>query len=144
MSKVVQSEEWGRSLFAVICRLLLSGVDRDVGLRCHVVTRPPVSRGRWWTAGHAVDWPEVRGGIEAAATLSDGLLLDAPDERWCARSTRHRGRAVVPPVLPSFLFGLLLTVTSFRWTAFRWLDGLLLYMSSAGQPALPLAGWQSW
>jgi len=41
-----------------------------------------------------VDWPEVRGGIEAAVTSFDGLLLDAPNERWCARSTRHRGRAV--------------------------------------------------
>jgi len=38
------------------------------------------------TAGHGVDWPEVRGGITASATGSD--------ERWCARSTRHRSRAV--------------------------------------------------
>ena len=144
MSKVVQSEEWGRGLFAVYCCLLLSGDDCDVGLRCHVVTRPPVSRGRWWTAGHVVDSPEVRSGIEAAATGSDGLLLDAPDERWCARSTRHRGWAVVPPVSPSFLLGVLLTVTPYRWTASRWLDGLLLYMSPAVQSALPLAGWQSW
>ena len=89
-------------LFVVCCLVV---VDCNVGLRCHVVTRPPVSRGRWWTAGHRVDWPEVRGGIEAAATGSDGLLLDAPDEWWCAWSMRHRGRAVVPPVLPSFLPG---------------------------------------
>jgi len=61
-----------------------------------------------------VDWPEVRGGIEAAATGSEGLLLDAPDEQCYARSTRHRGRAVMPPVLPNFLFGVLLTVTPFR------------------------------
>jgi len=48
---------------------------------------------------------EDHGGIEAAATGSDGLLLDAPNERWYVRSTRHLGRAVVLPVLPSFLFG---------------------------------------
>ena len=38
-------------------------------------------------------------------TGSDGLLLDAPDEWWCAWSMKHRGRAAVPPVLPSFLLG---------------------------------------
>ena len=96
-------------LFVVCCWVV---VDCDLGLRCHVVTRPPVSRGRWWTAGHGVDWPEVCGGIEAATTGSDGVLLDAPDEWWCARSTKHRGRAVMTPVLPSFLLGVLLLLLS--------------------------------
>jgi len=44
-----------------------------------------------------VDWPEVRGGIEEAATGADmGLSAAAgcSDERWCARSTRLRGWAV--------------------------------------------------
>jgi len=58
------------------------------------------------------------GRIEAAATGSDGLLLDAPDERWCAKSTRYCGQAVVPSVLPSFLLGVLLTVTPYRMNCF--------------------------
>jgi len=40
------------------------------------------------------------------------VLLDAPDEWWCARSTKHRGRAVMTPVLPSFLLGVLLLLLS--------------------------------
>jgi len=43
-----------------------------------------------------------------AATGADGLLLDVPDEWWCARSTRLHGRAVGHQVFcldESFLIG---------------------------------------
>ena len=40
------------------------------------------------------------------------LLAVCPDELWCAWSMRHRGRAIVPPVLPSFLLSVLLLLLS--------------------------------
>jgi len=45
MLKIVQTEDLGRGLFAVICLCCLVVVDSDVGVHFHVVTRPPVSRG---------------------------------------------------------------------------------------------------
>ena len=41
------------------------------------------------------------------AVAGQRLLAVCPDERWCARSTRHHGRAVMSPVLPNFLLGVL-------------------------------------
>jgi len=70
MSCIVQ---YGLAWFAAYLpwfslHLLLSDDDCSVELGCPVVTRPPVSCERWCTAGYVVDWPEVHGGIEEAAT----------------------------------------------------------------------------
>jgi len=43
-------------------------------------------------------WLEIHGAVEVAAT---GAAAGCPDERWCARSTRLRGRAVWSSVLMS-------------------------------------------
>ena len=53
------------------------------------------------TTGNVVGWPEFRVGIEEAATGADGLLLDIPDERWCAgpRGIVPGQSGVVSPVL---------------------------------------------
>jgi len=45
------------------------------------------------------------------AVAGQQLLAICPDERWCARSTRHHGQAVVCPVLPNFLLGVLLLLS---------------------------------
>ena len=66
-------------------RLLLSDDDCGIELHCRVVTRPPVGRERWSTAGYVVDWLEVRSGIEEAATGAE----------CCCRMS---GWAVVCPV----------------------------------------------
>jgi len=95
-------------------RLLLSDVDCGVELRCYVVTMPLVGRERWWTTGYTVGWPEVRGGVEVAAT---GAATGCPDERWCAWSTRLRGRAVGSSELTS---AFLICAVSY---SFRWSDG---------------------
>jgi len=47
-----------------------------------------------------------------SAVAGRRLLAVCPDEWWCARSTKHRGWAVVPPVLPSFLPDVLLLLPS--------------------------------
>ena len=99
MSYVVQSDVvWVAAylLWFSLC-LLLGDDDCSVELGCHVVTRPPVGRKRWYTAGCAVDWPEVCSGIEEATTGADvGLSAAAGclDEPWCSRSTRLHVRVV--------------------------------------------------
>jgi len=116
MSKLYSLTSEVAAYVLLFCRWPLRGVDWGEELGCNVVCRLPVGRGRWWTVGHAVDWPEVRGGIEAVATGADGLLLDIPDERWCARSTRHRAQAVRRRVscLDIVFLYMLWTVSPFR------------------------------
>jgi len=71
---------------ATLSGLLSQWTTRWLGEVLAACERGQNCGGGRWTAGHGVDWSVVRGGIAAAAT---GF-----DERWCARSTRHRGRAV--------------------------------------------------
>jgi len=126
--------------FPLFYRLLLSDVDCGVERCCHVVTRPLVGRERWWTASYAVGWPEVRGGVEVAAT---GAAAGCWNERWCARSTRLRGRAVGSSVLMS---PFLMCVVGYSFPNKLHFAGQMasFIQVTAGQPALPLAGWQSW
>jgi len=140
MSKLYSLTSEVAAYLPLFYHLLLSDVDCGVELRCHVVTRPPVGRERWWTAGYVVGWPEVHSGVEEAAT---GAAAGCPDERWCARSTRLCGRAVGSSVLMS---PFLMCVVSYPFLNELPFAGQMASFTQviAGQPALPLAGWQSW
>ena len=85
-----------------------------------------------------VGWPEVRGGVETATGAAAGCL----DERWCARSTRLRGRAVGSSVL---MRPFLKCVVSYSFlNELRFPSQIASFVQvTAGQPALPLTGWQS-
>jgi len=120
--------------------LLLSDVNWGVELRCHVVTRPPVGCERWWTTGYTVGWPEVCGGVEEAAT---GAAAECPDERWCAWSTRLRGQAVGSSVLMSHFLTCVVSYSFLNELPFAGQMASFIQVI-AGQPAQPLAGWQSW
>ena len=120
-------------------RLLLCDIDCGVELSCHVVTRPSVGRERWWTAGYAVGWPEVHGGVETAT----GVTAGCQDERWCAQSTRLCGRAVVSSVLMSPFLMCVVGYSFLNELPFAGQMAAFIQVT-AGQPTLPLAGWQSW
>jgi hypothetical protein len=85
-----------------------------------------------------VGWPEVRGGVETATGASAGCL----DERWCARSTRLRGRAVRSSVLISLFLMCVVGYSFLNELPFAGQMASFIQVT-AGQPALPLAGWQS-
>ena len=98
--------------------------------------RPRAMMYRWlrgWLAG-------VRGGVQVAAT---GAVAGCRDERWCARSTRLRGRAVGSSTLMS---PLLMRVVSYSFLNELSFAGQMasFIQVTACQPVLPLAGWQSW
>jgi len=154
MSKLYSLTSEVAAYLQLLYRLLLSGVHCGVVLRCHVVTWPPVGRERWWTAGHAVAWPEIRGGVEDVAT---GAAAGCHDERWCARSTRLRVRAVgrrasgvgrrASGVGSSVLTSpFLMCVVGYSFLNELPFAGQMdsFIKVTASQPALPLAGWQSW
>ena len=84
-------------------------------------------------------WPEVRGGVDEAATSA---AAGCPDERWCAWSTRQRGRAIRYSVLMS---PFLMCVVSYSFLNELSFTGQMasFIQVTAGQPALLLAGWQS-
>jgi len=143
MSCIVQS---GLTWFATYLpwfslHLLLSDDDYGVELGYPVVTRPPVSRERWCTAGWAVDRLEVDGGIEEAAT---GAECCCRMSRWkvVCRSTRLRGRAVGHRVFRlevSFL-NVLLTDTPFWINEFCWSEWPL-FIPVTCSPACSAIGW---
>jgi hypothetical protein len=79
-----------------------------------------------------------------------GAAAGCHDERWCARSTRLRGRTVGSSVL---MCPFLMCVVSYSFLNHR-LSSVLNELPFTGQmasfiqvtacqPALPLAGWQS-
>ena len=105
--------------------LLLSGVDCGIELRCHIETRPPVGRERRWTAGYAVGWPEVRGGVEVTAT---GAAADAQ------MSGGVPGTLGYVPGQSGLLYWwvlswCVLSVTPFRMNSLSLVRWLLLYRS---------------
>jgi len=71
-----------------------------------------------------------------------GAAAGCPDERWCARSTRLHGRAVGSSVLMN---PFLMCVVSYSFLNELPFAGQMAFFIqvTAGQPALPLAGWQS-
>jgi hypothetical protein len=140
MSKLCSLTSEVAAYLPLFYRLLLGDVDCGVELCCHVVTRPPVGRERWWTAGYAVGWPEVHGGVEEAVT---GAAAGCPDERWCARSMRLCGRAVRASVLMSTFLMCVVGYSFLNELPFAGQMASFIQVT-AGQPALPLAGWQSW
>ena len=72
-----------------------------------------------------------------------GAAAGCWDERWCARSTRLRGRAFGSSVLMS---PFLMCVVCYSFVNELSFAGQVVSFIQviAGQPALPLAGWQSW
>ena len=70
-----------------------------------------------------------------------GAAAGCRDERLCARSTRLRGRAVGSSVLMS---PFLMCVVSYSFlNALPFTGQMASFVQvTAGQPALPLAGWQ--
>jgi len=79
---------------------------------------------------HGWAWPEGHGEpqqLVAGVVAGRGLLAVCPDERWCAQSMRHHGRAVgrrvscQVVVLLSFLLDVLWTVIPFRMNEWPWL-----------------------
>ena len=82
----------------------------------------------------------------AGAVVGHRLLAVCRDEWWCARSTRHCGRAVGSPVLmclaklPSRC-----VVDSYSFPNELLFAGQMasFIQVTAGHPALPLVGWQS-
>jgi len=71
-----------------------------------------------------------------------GAAAGCPDERWCARSMRLCGWAVGSSVLMS---PLLMHVVGYSFLNELPFEGQMtsFIQVTAGQPALPLAGWQS-
>jgi len=107
--------------------------------------RPPVGRGQCWTTGYAVVWRRVRGGVEEAATGAD-CCCRVLVEWWCAWSTRLWGRAVGCRIFCLHESFLDVFVDSYSFPNELLFAGLMasFIQVTAGQPAMPLAGWQSW
>jgi len=82
----------------------------------------------------------------ASAVVGRRLLAVCRDERWCARFTRHHGRAVGSPVLTCLAkLPSRCVVDSYAFPNELLFAGQMasFIQVTAGQPALPLAGWQS-
>jgi len=71
-----------------------------------------------------------------------GAAAGCPDERWCARFLRLRGRAVGSSVLMRLSFMCVVGYSFLNELPFAGQMASFVQVT-AGQPALPLAGWQS-
>jgi len=71
-----------------------------------------------------------------------GAAAGCPDERWCARPTRLLGQGVGSSVLMS-PFLMCVVGYSFLYELPSAGQMASFIQVTAGQPALPLAGWQS-
>ena len=95
MSKLYSLTSEVAAYLPLFYRLLLSDVDCGVELCCHVVTMPPVGRERWWTAGYAVGWPDVRtsGGVPGSRGYVAGQSghLYRWVLSWCVLSVKVKG-----------------------------------------------------
>ena len=99
------------------------GYARTASLRCDVVEERRSAAGDFVPLGAWLGLPEGHGEPQelVAGVVAGAVLLTVfPDERWCARSMRHYGRAVGRSaycqivVLLSFLLTMSWTVNPFR------------------------------
>jgi len=80
-----------------------------------------------------------QGGVEVAA---NGAAAGCLDEQWCAQSMRLYGRAVRSSVLMSPFLMCVVSYSFLNELAFAGQMASFVQVT-AGQPALPLAGWRS-
>jgi len=123
--------------FIICCSVVLNVVYSCVD---HVVTMPPVGRGRCWITGNEVSLRKSSVVLGGGGCDCVECCCGMPGERWCARSTRLRGRTFGRLIfcLESFL-----DVASFSWCRRSLiLTWQFLYRRLAVQPALPLVNWQ--
>jgi len=72
-----------------------------------------------------------------------GAATGCPDERWCAQCTRLRARAVGSSVLMSPFLMCVVRYSFLNELPFAGQMASFIQVTAC-QPALPLAGWQSW